>query len=870
MRRDRHYAHSYDLPFQRDIYESDLRSSTNLFPTKRRDPIFTPLFTALFTSIGFSATTAATLAGLATAITVTAISIGIQALLAPKPPKPEDGKAPKVQSVPYRQWCVGRNRLAGAYMLWDARGKYLYSVQAMAGHKVHSFNRYWLHSDEVEIDGSGTTTNDDNGRYGNNVNIQTRLGAVPETPYARFVADLAADGVWTNNHRGDGQASAAMVCESTEQKNQQKRFPFGAPQLSCEVDGAHVFDPRDGTQNVANPATWKFSRNAALIMLWHQCHNPFGHRRDYNRAILPVLNMWIEEANVCDEAVALKGGGTEPRYECNGFDTTENDPKAATNAILASCDGWLSERGDGALLLTVGKYREDRVVEITDADVTGYQVAYDVLFEDEINRIVPKFCYPEIGYGTSDTDYFEDSAAQLVAGRVLSQEADYRWVQRWRQARRLGKRDWLRVQERVSGTLNVRMSGINAVHARWIRMRTPLSLPRLDGLLIENRRSTMSLLQGGYQMEFVKNPVDIDAWNPVVDEGQQPPVPQSLSAEDIPTPVINLVQAKPYNDSVYVKVKIVDPVDTSLTPILRYRLTDAGGGVPGQWVEVPFPGATSTGVGGYIDLNTANIYPNALLDIQVAFQGSNGSYGPWSVTTQVVTVVDPTAPIALLSFTSDAAPRLGRTVLSFVTGNDAHLSSVKIFRVAHGGSFDPATAPLVAQLSVGPNGTYSYTDGDATRVNSFLNPGFDTDTSWTKSGTWTISGGTANTTGGSALLYQQPTVTNSQTYRYGYSVTAVTTPSTGVQPFIAGGTPVYGTARTAVGTYREKIVNNASGNFALGFVANGSFTGSIDNAYVFQETVTCAPQGDWDYYISTFNGSDVIGPSSGPLNVQII
>ncbi len=89
--------------------------------------------------------------------------------------------------------------------------------------------------------------------------------------------------------------------------------------------------------------------------------------------------------------------------------TPRKQPEGSrTNAILAACDGWICERGDGALLLTVGKFRESRVATITDADIVGHQIQYGVLFEDEVNRLIPKFTYPATGYATSDTDYFED------------------------------------------------------------------------------------------------------------------------------------------------------------------------------------------------------------------------------------------------------------------------------------------------------------------------------------------------------------------------------------------------------------------------------------------------------------------------------
>lgn len=870
MRADRFYNNFYALPFQRAIWEGTLRNTTTHYPTARRDPIFTPLFTAILGTGGFTiGATTITYAGIASAIATTALAIGVQALMAPKTPKPESGKVPKTQSVPNRAWVVGRTRLGGAYMLWEASGKFLYSVQALAGHRIHSVNRYWLHDDEVEIDGNGYTTNDNNGRYGNNVRIMSRLGAAVETPYAPLVSALAGSGVWTNNHRGDGQASVAMTVESSEAKNQQKRFPYGAPQLSVEVDGAPCWDFRDPSQSPTNPATWTWTRNSALILCWHECFNEFGNRRDYRTAILPVLDMWKEEANICDEDVPLAGGGTEKRYECNGFDTTENGPKVGTNAILATCDGWMCERGDGALLLTVGKFRESRVETLSDADVIGHQIQYDVLFEDECNRLVPKFTNPATAYSTCDTDYFEDTDAQLEAGRVLSQDADYGWCHQWRQARRLGKRDWLRLQQKVKGSIDVRSSGLNAIYSRWVRMATPVRIPRLDGKLIENRMSTVAITRGGYTMNITQHPDTIDDWNPAVDEGQQPPVPSALGSDEIVAPVINLVQAKPNGSAVYVRVVVVDPADDSLTPVVRYRVHNTGSGNPGAWVEQQFPGAVPAT--GFIDLNTNTVPQDTVLDIQAAFIGSNNSYGPWSITAQVTSTVDPVMPLALTSFiNSDAAPHLGRATIGFTTGNDTHIRTVQLFRVASGAPFDPGVLTPIATLAVSPNGTYSFVDGDATRSNLFVNSGFDADVSWTKDSNWTISAGVATHSNTAGNLYQSVSLTSAGVYRFGYTIPAVTTAGSGVAAFLAGGTPLIGPARTVAGSYREKLTNNSSGNSLAGFIGQASFGGSLDNVAVFLETPSCAPQGIWDYYASPFNSSGVIGPSSGPVTVSIV
>lgn len=704
MKHERFYQSTFSLPFQRDIWEPMLRNTTAHYPIARRDPVFTPLFTTFFLNLGFSASAAAIAAAATTAIVTTAISIGIQALLAPTPPKPEDGKIPKVQSIPHRWWGVGRNRTAGAYMLWEAKGKRLCAVQALRGHKIKSVNRYWLHDDEVEIDENGYVIGLGYRYAAQRVQIFHRLGLVPETAYSEIVAIMGAEGVWTENHRGDGQASVGMIAINSGAEKQAKRFPFGAPVLSVETDDALVWDPRDPAQDPEDPSTWIWSRNSALVMLWHQCFNEFGHRRDYTRAILPVLDMWIEEADICDELVPLNGGGTERRYECNGFDTTENDPKAATNAILASCDGWICERGDGALLFTVGKFRESRVATLSDEDIVGHNVQYGVLFEDEINRLIPKFTYPAIGYATSDTDFFEDTAAQLEAGRVLAQDANYQWVHQWRQARRLGKRDWLRLQEKVSGSLDVRLSGINAVYARWIRLDTPKMMPRLNGKLIENRKAVLSLLQGGFSMTITQHPENIDAWTPAIDEGLQPPVPPKPNAEDILTPVINLVQAVASGGSVYVRVRIEDPEDDTLDPIVRYRVSDTGGGTPGPWVQQRFTDPSPSG--GYIVLTTQTVPADTDIDVEVAFRASDGDVGNYTPTETVFTAADPTPPPAVTNV-SVVTGVAGEATINWKAPNSSRYDAAK---VRWNAVDDRATATYNAPAESGAaNGNYSRT-----------------------------------------------------------------------------------------------------------------------------------------------------------------
>lgn len=684
-------------------HRRDWAGSTGLMPVELvpRDPISAILTLVTNSPIFFlgPAAVSATASALS-ALAITAAVAGVQYLLTPKPPRPEDGKQPLTQALAPRLYGVGTNRIAGAYMLWEEKNNRLYAVQALCGHPINAITRYYLHDDIVTTNGAGwvISASTDDGRYGENpdrVKIDHRLGNVPEVPYADVVSAFGSEGIWTNDHRGDGQASLAVMCVGPNAEGFQGDFPHGVPQPSVVAEMAKVFDPRDPTQKVNNPATWKFSDNAALCLIWQECFNPFGPRQLYARAILPVLDRWIEEANICDEII-----GGERRYRVNGWASTDTDPVGVQNSILAACDGHLVRRGDGAVILTVGKFREYLVETITDADIVGHTLQNEYPEEESINRLVPKFTYPATDYTTTDTDYFEDTAAQVIDGRILPRDASFEWVHSWRQARRLGKREWLRRQEKVHGTLNLRLSGINAAYARWVRLEAPLRLPSLNGKVIENRRAILALMQGGFQMDFIRHPENIDAWNPATDEGSAPPVPAKPSSDGIPTAVIDTVSAVAAAGSVFLRVALADPGRSDLTAVVQYRVKNNGS--PLAWVTQTFNDLEIAA--GLVQLETSPVPNDRLLEVRAAWRATRGTTGTHSPIVEVQSTADTVAPQALLAVS--AGTGTGQFVANFGTRNDPHLASVAIYRVPVGQALNPS-AHLAANPAVSPGISYS-------------------------------------------------------------------------------------------------------------------------------------------------------------------
>lgn len=667
--------------------------------------IETLILTAL-TSLGFGAPALNILVPAFTALVTTAVTLGISWLLMPKPPKPDDGKFPKVQGIPPRIYAVGTNRIGGYYMLWEEKNTVLFGVQALVGHPCSALVQYYLHDDPVTLKENGYVADLENERYGNNkIRLWHRLGAVPETPYDVLVTNLGADGVWTNDCRGDGQTSLAAAYIGASQKNFPKYYPYGAPQPSAALDCALVWDPRDDAQDPDDQSTWVFSKNSALIMMWHQCFNPFGPQEDYRTAILPVLDIWKEEADICDEMIPRATGGFERRYECNGWATTETDLIAVQNSILATCDGWLLRPGDGTLVLRVGKFRPELVVKLTDADIVGRTIEYDIPEEEAINRLVPKFTYPATDYSTTDTDFFEDVDQQLKDGRLLTAEADYAWVQQWRQARRLGKREWLRQKQRLRGSLDVRMSGIRAAYSRWIHLSTPIGLPHLDGMIIENRRAVISLARGGYQIDFTKHPEDIEEWDPEVDEGLPPPVPVKPTGSGLPSPSLDSIFVVASGGSVFLRVNIFDPGTDEFDPGVRWRIKDIGGGTPGAWNQLFFPDPTVEG--GLIALTTGAVPAEQLLQVQIAFRSARGTVSTWVPATavEVFTTVDSTAPGVVTGV--GAAGGAGQAALTWISPNSPNYVGARVYRNT---SNNLGTASLVRTEYGPPSSADGWTD----------------------------------------------------------------------------------------------------------------------------------------------------------------
>jgi hypothetical protein len=533
------------------------------------DPILTPIIVSGLTSIGLGggialgpagigvgaiAITATQIAHVLSFVIVAGVSVGLYLLTAPPIPKPEDGKLPVQETVAPRQYIYGAARVSGPLMLRETNrrtsggagsgnGGNLCTVVALASHEIDSYRNIYLNDNKCQFGGNpipnpALAAGDPvdvqtDGRYGaNRVHITTRRGVVPEThmPMFGLLAAPLDSSLWPSTCRGDGIASLGMTCsdgssDASTPDSQTKRYPYGAPNPSAVVHGYRVYDQRFPAQIITDPSTWAWSNNPVLCIMHFLCFSEFGFRYPYDLAIGPVIADWNNQVNICNDRLDTLAGGplSINRYELGGFATTDNEPKQVLQDMLNACDGWLVRRGDSSCLIRVGKFAASGV-SITDDQIIGFSYQNGLADEDVINRLGIQLTSQDHAYTQVECDPFDDNPDQLSRGHVRESILNLNWVQDYRIARRLGKREFYRLREPLRGTLELKLSAINAAYERWIHVASDL-IPALSNRYIENRACRFSLAGDvpSIHMEFIGiDETKLEAWAPS-NEGKAPP-----------------------------------------------------------------------------------------------------------------------------------------------------------------------------------------------------------------------------------------------------------------------------------------------------------------------------------------------------------
>jgi hypothetical protein len=334
----------------------------------------------------------------------------------------------------------GRTRVGGTivFLQTTESNKYLHLVIAVAGHEVEEFEKVYFDDEEVTLDGSGIGFN-------NLARIKFNLGSDDQTAFSQLVSE--SGGKWTNDHRLRG-----IACVYVRLTYDQDKFPNGIPNITFQVKGKKVYDPRTDT------TVW--SANPALCLVDYLTNTKYGLASNYATEIDET--QLIAAANICDEQINLAEGGTENRYESNGVIETSDTPESIINVILGSMAG-KAVYSSGIWRVVPGAYYTPTLSFDEDDLRSGLRVQSLVSRRENFNAVKGVFSSVADNYVITDfppivseTFLNEDNGERVFKSIELGMTTSASMAQR------IAKIDLLRARQQITLTLALKLQGLKA------------------------------------------------------------------------------------------------------------------------------------------------------------------------------------------------------------------------------------------------------------------------------------------------------------------------------------------------------------------------------------------------------------------------
>jgi hypothetical protein len=213
---------------------------------------------------------------------------------------------------------------------------------------------------------AGTFGTDPTAKYRYVMNLHH--GAASQTADPMLVASMSN---WTTAHRLDG------ICYIVAHYGYDKEGMWrGVPQLTVQVRGKKVFDPRDNTQTFGTVSTYKYSDNPALCFLDYIVNDEFGKGLTSSQI---NMSTFTAAANVCDTKV------DQPYFNGSAVDTTftatSGNDFFAIDGTFANTNWFQNKIGE-----VLSLYDSDGNGIITEAEIK--EVHRDQFFDESAQYLV--------------------------------------------------------------------------------------------------------------------------------------------------------------------------------------------------------------------------------------------------------------------------------------------------------------------------------------------------------------------------------------------------------------------------------------------------------------------------------------------------
>ena len=292
-----------------------------------------------------------------------------------------------------RRMIYGETRVSGVLGFAESteNDKYLHLVILMASHEVNSIGQIYINDTAITLDGSGNCTAPT--QYENLIRINKHLGSPTQAADTDLIAE--SNGKWTADHKLSGIAYVYARLEFDADA-----FPNGLPNISAIVQGKKLYDPRTSTT--------VYSTNPALAIRDYLTDSIYG----FNASSDEIDDTsFTTAADICDESVALSGGGTESRYTINGTFESNGSPKQILENLLTAMGGSIIF-SNGTFKTKAAKYVTPTVI-LDEGDLRGSIALQSRRSRrDNFNAVKGVFTSPDNNYIAADYPAFTSTTFQ--------------------------------------------------------------------------------------------------------------------------------------------------------------------------------------------------------------------------------------------------------------------------------------------------------------------------------------------------------------------------------------------------------------------------------------------------------------------------
>lgn len=265
---------------------------------------------------------------------------GLQKAFAPKPKSLSFSSSSELrgrtvtvrQPIFPRRFLYGEARIGGFIIFFEETNnkKFLHVVIGFCEGEIEAIDTVYLGDIPVfsdMLDGAGLVTE---GKFKDKVRIIKHLGSATQAADADLVSEV---GKWTTAHSLDGIAYLYARFEADR-----NLFPRGLPDISADIKGRKVFDPRTST------TIW--TPNPVLCARDYMSDTKFGPGFNLSRIDMTFVN---SAANICDEIVDTLPVALEVTNVDPGTDLFELSKTGTSNPRILPL-----ETGDRGQMTTTG------------------------------------------------------------------------------------------------------------------------------------------------------------------------------------------------------------------------------------------------------------------------------------------------------------------------------------------------------------------------------------------------------------------------------------------------------------------------------------------------------------------------------------